>query len=120
MGRGLDGVWGRYHLPIVITENGVADAADRYRSWYIVTHLDEIAKALVRGVDVRGYLHWALIDNFEWAEGLTPRFGLVAIDYAAPQRTRTVRQSAGALSDIIHANGVTDDIRTRWGATPAP
>jgi beta-glucosidase len=120
MGRALDGLWGRFQIPIVITENGVADAADRYRSWYIVSHLDEVQAALARGVDVRGYLHWALIDNFEWAEGLAPRFGLVAIDYAAPERTRTVRPSAGALSDIIHANEVNAEIRTRWGATPSP
>lgn len=120
MGRALDGLWTRYQTPIVITENGVADAADRFRSWYVVSHLDEVQGALARGVDVRGYLHWALIDNFEWAEGLSPRFGLVAIDYAAPARTRTVRPSAGALTDVIQANEVNADIRTRWGAAPSP
>ncbi|MEO7093599.1 MAG: family 1 glycosylhydrolase, partial [Polyangiales bacterium] len=70
MGRALDDLSARYKLPIVVTENGVADAADKYRSWYIVTHLQEVQKAIARGIDVRGYLHWALIDNFEWAEGL--------------------------------------------------
>jgi beta-galactosidase len=120
MGRALDGLWGRYHVPIVVTENGVADAADRYRGWYIVSHLQQVQQALARGVDVRGYLHWALIDNFEWAEGLKARFGLVAIDYASPARTRTLRPSAGALTDIIRANEVTAEIVTRWGATPAP
>jgi beta-glucosidase len=118
MGRALDALWGRYHLPIVVTENGLADAADRYRSWYIVSHLDEVQGAIARGVDVRGYVHWALIDNFEWAEGLAPRFGLVAIDYSAPGKTRSVRASAQAYADIILANEVTDTIRARWGTTP--
>lgn len=120
MGRALDGLWNRYRVPIVITENGIADAADKYRSWYIVSHLQEVQSALQRGVDVRGYLHWALIDNFEWAEGLAPRFGLVAIDYAAADRTRTMRTSAGALTDIIGAGEVTPAILARWGTLPTP
>jgi len=120
MGRALDGLWSRYQVPMVITENGIADAADKYRSWYIVTHLQEVQSALQRGVDVRGYLHWALIDNFEWAEGLAPRFGLVAVDYDAAVRTRTVRTSAGALTDIIHVGEVTPDIVARWGVQPTP
>jgi len=118
MGRALDGLWARYHVPIVITENGIADAADRYRSWYIVTNLDEVQKAVTRGVDVRGYLHWALVDNFEWAEGLAPRFGLVAVDYGAPEKTRTIRASAGAMIEIIKVNEVTSEIKSRWGAAP--
>jgi beta-glucosidase len=117
MGRALDGMWGRYHLPIVVTESGVADAADRWRGWYIVSHVDQLQQALARGVDVRGYLHWSLIDNFEWAEGLGARFGLVAVDYGSAAKTRTVRGSAQALVDIIKANEVTDAIRARW---PSP
>jgi beta-glucosidase len=120
MGRALDELSTRYKLPIVVTENGVADAADKYRSWYVVTHLQEVQKAIARGIDVRGYLHWALIDNFEWAEGLAPRFGLVAVDYATTDKKRTKRPSADAFTAIIGANEVTADIVTKFGAEPTP
>ena len=120
LGRALDELSARYKLPILITENGVADAADKYRSWYLVTHLQEVQKAIARGVDVRGYIHWALIDNFEWAEGLAPRFGLVAVEYTSTDKKRTTRASAGAFTDIIEANEVTPAIVTKWGVEPAP
>jgi beta-glucosidase len=73
--------------PLWITENGIADAADDRRASFITAHLAEVARALADGVDVRGYLHWSLLDNFEWAEGYAPRFGLYAVDYATQQRT---------------------------------
>ena len=66
-------------------------------------------------MDIRGYYHWSLIDNLEWAEGYTPRFGMVHIDYDSPERTRTPRESAQAYSDIIEAGGVSDEIVTSWG-----
>ncbi|MBS1985499.1 MAG: glycoside hydrolase family 1 protein [Bdellovibrionales bacterium] len=72
----------QYKLPILISENGVADAQDRFREEYIRSHLFYMAKAMREGVNVIGYLHWTLTDNFEWAKGLTPRFGLVEIDYS--------------------------------------
>lgn len=80
--------------PIWITENGIADARDRLRGGFLLDHLREIALALREGVDVRGYCHWSLMDNFEWAEGYGPRFGLYAVDYAT--QARTLRAS-GAL-----------------------
>ncbi|MEO7097477.1 MAG: family 1 glycosylhydrolase, partial [Polyangiales bacterium] len=86
----------------------------------IVTHLQEVQKAIARGIDVRGYLHWALIDNFEWAEGLVLRFGLIVVDYTAADKKRTVRASAGAFSDVIQANEVTAAIVTKWGVEPTP
>ena len=52
------------------------------RGAFLVRHLAELARALADGVDVRGYFHWSLLDNFEWAEGYEPRFGLVEVDYA--------------------------------------
>ncbi|MFO1470847.1 MAG: family 1 glycosylhydrolase [Turneriella sp.] len=73
----------RYSLPVYVLESGTANAAadDKLRQQLLVTHLAEIAAAIKDGVDVRGYFHWSLIDNFEWAEGFDARFGLVEVDY---------------------------------------
>ncbi|OQA51942.1 MAG: Beta-glucosidase A [candidate division WS2 bacterium ADurb.Bin280] len=76
----------KYKKPIFITENGLADAKDRYRKWFINQTVKSIDKALEAGVDVRGYLHWSLLDNFEWAEGFWPRFGLIEVDYKTQKR----------------------------------
>ncbi len=89
----------KYDRPIIVTENGLADAADQFRAAFIRDHVAEIEKALQRGVRIQGYLHWSLIDNFEWREGFAPRFGLIAIDYATLQRT--IRPSAYTYRDII-------------------
>ncbi|MCS6801652.1 MAG: glycoside hydrolase family 1 protein [Chloroflexota bacterium] len=76
-----------YRLPIVITENGVAEEGDTLRPRFIVDHLRAVHAAIRRGADVRGYLHWTAFDNFEWAEGLRMRFGLVHVDFATGKRT---------------------------------
>lgn len=75
-----------YGLPIYITENGIADGADRYRKEYLRSHLKELAREIKAGADVRGYYHWSLLDNFEWVKGFKPRFGLVEVDYETFQR----------------------------------
>lgn len=89
----------RYKKPIYITENGLADAADTRRADFIRSHIRAIEAAQKQGCDVRGYLHWSLIDNFEWAEGFTPRFGLIEVDYATQKRT--IRPSAYVYKAII-------------------
>jgi beta-glucosidase len=66
-----------YGKPIVITENGIADAKDVNRTRFILEHLYQVGLALKAGIDVRGYFHWSFIDNFEWASGYCPRFGLL-------------------------------------------
>jgi beta-glucosidase len=82
--------------PIYITENGAAfpdelgpegDVSDPRRVAYIESHLGALARAIADGVDVRGYFYWSLLDNFEWARGYGPRFGLVHVDYATQTRT---------------------------------
>ena len=78
----------RSGVPVYITENGIADAADAKRGAFLVASPAELARAIADGVDVRGYFHWSLIDNFEWAEGYEPRFGLVEVDYATQERAR--------------------------------
>lgn len=93
-----------YGLPVIITENGVADGKDVMRARFIAEHLYQLGWAKQRGVDVRGYMHWALIDNFEWASGYCPKFGLASFDPATGQRT--LRKSADTYKSIIAANGV--------------
>jgi beta-glucosidase len=82
----------KYKKPIIITENGLADAEDKLRGQFIVNHLKCIHRAIQNGVDVKGYVYWSLLDNFEWAYGFKPRFGLIEIDYKTQKRT--IRKSA--------------------------
>jgi beta-glucosidase len=77
----------RYGLPIYVTENGIADARGTLRPAYIRGHVHAVAQAAREGVPVLGYFHWSLMDNFEWAEGFEPRFGLYRVDHATCQRT---------------------------------
>lgn len=76
----------KYNLPIYITENGLADSRDRLRKDFIRDYLYQTHRAIEEGVDVRGYLYWSLIDNFEWDKGFEPRFGLIEIDYQTLER----------------------------------
>ncbi len=92
----------RYGKPIYITENGLADAKDKKREKFIKEHLFWIHKAIKSGVDVRGYLHWSLFDNFEWNKGLWPKFGLVDVDYKTMKRR--VRRSARVYAEICGRN----------------
>lgn len=86
LGKVIDEWWSRAHVPIYITENGIADADDDQRPRFLVRHLVEVARAIERGADVRGYMHWSLLDGFEWDEGYGSRFGLVAVDFATQER----------------------------------
>jgi len=67
-------------LPLMVTENGIADATDRYRSSFIRSHTAHIEYAISRGIPIHGYFHWSLLDNFEWLDGFGPRFGLYEVD----------------------------------------
>jgi beta-glucosidase len=89
----------RYKKPIYVSEAGCADAKDRFRADYIRQTIQGIEQALKNGVDVRGYCYWSLLDNYEWAEGFTKRFGLVEVNYDTMERT--VRPSAYIYRDLI-------------------
>jgi len=91
-------------VPVYVTENGIADAQDAKRGPFIVRHLSELARALADGTDVRGYFHWSLMDNFEWADGYSPRFGLVEVDYRTQERR--VRESARTYARIARERRV--------------
>jgi len=95
----LERLHSKYKLPIIITENGLADAQDNYRKWWIVETVNAMQKSIASGVQLQGYLHWSLMDNFEWAYGKWPRFGLAAVDYSSGKRT--LRPSARFLGRVI-------------------
>jgi beta-glucosidase len=83
----LERLHAKYRLPIIITENGLADSKDENRQWWITQTLIGMQKAMDNGVQLQGYLHWSLLDNFEWDKGTWPRFGLAAVDYKTMKRT---------------------------------
>lgn len=85
--------WSRFKKPIFITENGLADDTDQYRRWWIEESIVAMERAISEGVELNGYFHWSLLDNFEWDYGYWPHFGLVAVDRRHGMR-RTVRPSA--------------------------
>jgi beta-glucosidase len=97
----LEKMWGKYKLPIMVTESGVADQQDQYRKWWIEQSIEAMNKALNNGVKMTGYIHWSLLDNFEWAEGFWPRFGLIEVDYKTMERK--VRKSAKTYSAFIQS-----------------
>lgn len=93
-----------YKKPIYITENGLASTNDDRRCRFLISYLKEIYHAIVAKIEIKGYFHWSLIDNFEWAEGFAPRFGLIEVDYATQKRK--ARPSAYIYSEIIKENGI--------------
>jgi len=92
----------RFKRPIYITENGTADVKDLTREKFIKDHLYWIHKAIQNGVDIRGYLYWSLLDNFEWAHGYKPKFGLVEVDFNNFERH--IRPSALEYAKICLTN----------------
>jgi beta-glucosidase/6-phospho-beta-glucosidase/beta-galactosidase len=93
-----------YGIPLWVTENGVADAEDTQRPSYVVRHLAVLNKAIADGMDIRGYIAWALTDNLEWVLGYDPKYGLYSYDPVTLQRTP--RPSVGLLHDIFTGNGI--------------
>ena len=93
-----------FEKPIYITENGLADAKDKLRKDFIKNHLYWVHKAIEEGVDVKGYFHWSLMDNFEWDKGFDPRFGLIEIDYKTLERK--IRPSALFYAKICKENAL--------------
>ena len=98
--------------PIVVTENGMANkdapgeegrVDDGARVEYLKKHFAAAARAIKDGADLRGYMVWSLMDNFEWAQGYSKRFGVVYVDY--PTQRRTMKKSAGWYSRVIASNG---------------
>jgi beta-glucosidase len=94
----------KYKKPLFVSESGLADAADMYRSDYITRQVEATWRALGRGADVRAHMYWSLLDNYEWALGFEKRFGLVEVDFTTLKRT--IRPSALVYKEICINNGV--------------
>ena len=89
----------KLNVPIYITENGVADSSDQIRSKFIDEYLYATNKALLEGVEVKGYFYWTLMDNFEWAKGYSMKFGLYEVDFITQERE--LRAGSKSLINII-------------------
>ena len=96
-------VWSHYKKPIIITENGCADRNDQHRRWWLEETMIALERSLSEGIDVVGYFHWSLLDNFEWAYGWWPEFGLVNVNRQT--MTRSVRKSALWWAEWLKLNG---------------
>jgi beta-glucosidase len=97
---------GRVNVPIYITESGIATEDDLQRVDFIGKTLTGVLRCLDSGIDIRGYIHWSLLDNFEWIMGYRPKFGLVAVDRATQRRT--LKPSAHYLGEIARHNRLPD------------
>jgi beta-glucosidase len=107
--------WQVAHVPILVTENGLATEDDTQRRAYLETAITGVADCIADGIDVRGYTAWTAFDNFEWIFGFRPKFGLIAVDRTTQERTP--KPSARWLGQVGRSNG--GDIRPTT-AEPAP
>jgi beta-glucosidase len=91
-------------VPVLVTENGVATDDDEKRIEYIRRAVRGVKRCIDSGIDVRGYVYWSLLDNFEWVFGYAPKFGLIAVDRETQKRT--VKPSATVLGKIARENSI--------------
>jgi beta-glucosidase len=91
-------------VPLIVTENGIATTDDTRRVEYFQRALTGLKRAIDDGVDVRGYIAWSLLDNFEWMSGFTPKFGIIAVDLATQRRT--IKPSGVMLGNIARNNSL--------------
>jgi beta-glucosidase len=79
----------KLQVPIIITENGIATRNDRTKIKFMKGHIDVLERCIKKGIDVRGFFYWSLIDNYEWLQGLDARFGLYKVDFNTMERIPT-------------------------------
>eukprot|EP00475_Leptophrys_vorax_P013649 TRINITY_DN20018_c0_g1_i1.p1 TRINITY_DN20018_c0_g1~~TRINITY_DN20018_c0_g1_i1.p1 ORF type:complete len:645 (-),score=-1.66 TRINITY_DN20018_c0_g1_i1:133-2034(-) len=94
-------------LRYIVTENGFADAGDSIRRPYVIEHLLAMHAAMEEGMPIDGYFHWTISDNWEWADGYCPKFGLADVDRSSDNLTRTLRPSFALFSEIVKSRQVT-------------
>jgi beta-glucosidase len=96
------------NLPIIVSENGVNSADDKFRPSYMAQHIHQMWRAVNFNWPIKGYFHWSLIDNFEWGFGFRHRFGLWALD--AETQKRTKRPSTDFYAEICKENGLSSEM----------
>ncbi len=102
--------WARYKKPIIITENGVADRNDQYREWWLEQTIIAMQRALSEGVEIKGYMHWSLLDNFEWKYGWWPKFGLIEVDRANDMKRKPRRSAIWFARQLIELQSLSDGV----------
>ena len=95
----LERLYEAYKKPLLVTENGLADGNDKDREWWLKQTIVAMQHVVARNIPLLGYIHWSLLDNFEWDKGFWPRFGLYTVDYRTYKRTP--RPSALWFAKII-------------------
>lgn len=104
--------WERYHIPVMVTENGMANpdvvdsdgkVCDDIRIKFLDEFISNMERAVDEGISVIGYQHWSIMDNFEWTEGYAPRFGLIYVDYET--KKRIIKESGLHYAEIIRKKG---------------
>ena len=105
----------RLGRPVLVTEHGFADARDAFRPRALVESLMHLGRAIERGANVIGYYHWSLLDNFEWADGYSGRFGLYRVDFADPGLPRYRTRSAELYSRIARGHVIEEDLAAEVG-----
>jgi beta-glucosidase len=98
--------YAHFGLPLIVTENGIADHSGERRPYFLQSHLYAVEQARAQGADVVGYFHWSLLDNFEWAEGYEPKFGLFSVDLGSPEKTRTETPAVATFQDVARNLGL--------------
>lgn len=104
----------QFGKPVYVTENGICDRNDELRARFLIHYLAALHRAIREGAPVKGYFHWTLVDNFEWAEGYSLRFGLVHVDFDSQQRT--IKPSAHVYAQIARENAISDILLQEYGA----
>ena len=89
-------------VPILVSENGIDTVDDKQRVQHLRETISELRTVAAEGIPLLGYLHWSLLDNFEWRSGYAPRFGLHSVDRTT--FVRTAKPSAAAYRDLVLAN----------------
>ena len=95
------------HVPVLVSENGIGTDDDDQRLAYVRDALDGVTNCLADGIEVLGYTYWSLLDNFEWAFGYGPRFGIVDVDRTTQERRP--KSSASWLGAVARNNGLPAD-----------
>ncbi len=105
----------QYKKPLYVVENGIGTNNDKARLKYVARHIAEVGNAIKDGMDVRGYLHWSTLDNFEWAEGYDMRFGMIHVDFETQKRT--VKETAKFFSDLAKKNCIDKALLKKYEVT---
>lgn len=94
----------KHGLPLLVTENGVPDRTDETRPWYLTAFINQMHKAISDGAPVTGYIYWSLLDNWEWWDGFSGRFGLAETNFVT--FSRRLRDSGALYGQIAQSNAL--------------